>query len=63
MKTYVKHYRPSRQNILVLLWGMFWKRKVLVISTCVILFFLPIAYLSTRYLSKSEAAWYDDSCV
>lgn len=60
MKTYIKHYRPSRQNILVVLWDMFWKRKILIISTFVILFFLPIAYLTTRYQSKTEAAWLDD---
>lgn len=52
--------RALRAMPLRIIWHMILKRKILVISTCVILFFLPIAYLTTRYQSKTEAAWMND---
>ncbi|MBI4973060.1 DUF2341 domain-containing protein [Candidatus Roizmanbacteria bacterium] len=52
------HVIPAKAGIH--LWDMILRRKILIISTFVILFFLPIAYLTTRYQSKTEAAWLDD---
>ena len=55
---YIKNssVRALRAMPLRIMWAMILKRKILLISTFVILFFLPIAYLTTRYQSKTEAA-------
>lgn len=55
--SYSRSFMPEKINI----YEMFFRRKILIISTFVILFFLPIAYLTTRYQSKTEAAWADDN--
>ncbi|MEK7079415.1 MAG: hypothetical protein AAB929_05070 [Patescibacteria group bacterium] len=40
---------------------MILRRKILMISTFVLIFFLPIAYLTTCNLSTSDTAWYYDN--
>ena len=69
MKTYIKHYPPhiplsrgvypvrDARGVL----HMILRRKILMISTFVLIFFLPIAYLTTCNLSTSDTAWYYDN--
>ncbi len=47
--------------ILQTIWSAIIKRKILLISSAVLLITLPILYLVYKYQPKAEAAWFDES--
>lgn len=61
MRTYTRHspIRRLRQPPAKTLWEMFFRRKILVVFSLVLLVILPIALMTLQYASSSEAAWYD----
>jgi len=60
-RIFIKHHVTEKQSFFKLLVDAIFKRRLMLLALVFIIIALPIVYLTLKYQSPTQAAWFDDT--